>query len=437
MIINNGQGKSKLKPKTILLIIFVVAIALRIVLNVTRQELFFHTPFLKPIDQSDDRTSSDSGWYIYGAKGFLNGKGVASMEKALVPCCEDSQKSVYGFIDRKEIDERYFAHKTVPPLYTLFLALCFSIGGFNILAYFIPQLILSSLTCLLIYLLTEELFNKKAALFSGFAVAFYPDLIFWTSFARPETLFIFLVALGFLLLIKGNVQRNPFLLYLSAAVVGLASLTRITLTLFLPLIFLWQLYFYSKSRKENLKAALLMALIIAVVLFPWGIRNYILFGKFTVLSDEAGVLIGSIENKEQYSGIKVNQSYHSQSLLISKIFVFIKDNFKVYLVSCWNRFLIFWSPFTHIMRPWAKVYKGLSWLIIFPAALWGLIISCRRGKKGAEPIIIFIFYYALLYTMTLMNLNLVYRYPIQPFLCIFAGYAFTEIYRTVNKNSKV
>jgi 4-amino-4-deoxy-L-arabinose transferase-like glycosyltransferase len=427
------QIKVKSKSNIILLIIFVVAITLRIGLNVARQGILFHAPFLMSAGQSDDRISSDATYYIYGAKGFLSGKGVASMEKAVIPYRGDTQKPIAGYIDLKEIDEKYFVHKIVPPLYTLFLALCYSIGGFNILAYFIPQLILSSLTCLLIYFLTEELFNKTAALFAGFAVAFYPDLIFWTSFARPETLFIFLLALGFLLLIKGNSRKNPFLLYLSAIVLGLASLTRITLTPFLPLICLWQARFFSKNRKESFKVALFMALIIVMVLLPWGMRNYIVFGKFNVLSDEAGILIGSIESGEQYKGVEIDKSYNSYDPLILKITVFIKNNFRVYLASCWHRFLIFWSPFTYVMRPLAKLYKGLSWLIIFPAAFWGMIISRKKWRRSGELIIMFIFYYSLLYTMSLMHLNLVYRYPIQPFLCIFAGYTFYKIYMRINK----
>lgn len=418
----------------ILLIIFVVAIVLRIGLNVVRQKLFFHNPFLSALSsvQIDDRMASDALWYIYAGKGFLNGKGVASMEKEVVPL-QDLKRPYFGYIDVKEIDEKYYVHKTIPPLYPLFLALCFFIGGFNILAYFIPQLILSSLTCLLIYLLAEELFNKIAALFSGFAVAFYPDLIFWMSFARPETLFIFLLSLGFLLLIKGNSRKNQPLLYISAIIFGLASLTRITITPFLPLLLLWQARFFSKNRKESFKVALLMAIIIVMVLLPWGIRNYVVFDKFNVLSDEAGILIGSIETEEQYKSIEINKEYNSYDSLILKIAVFIKNNFKVYLASCWHRFLIFWSPLTQVMRPLAKLYKGLSWLIIFPAAFWGMITSRKKRERGVELIIMFIFYYALLCSMSLMHLHLVYRYPIQPFLCIFAGYTFYEIYRRINK----
>lgn len=435
---DNKQIKIMLNKRgIILLIIFIVAITLRIGLNVARQELFFHTPFLSvlSVDQTDDRTASDAVWYIYAAKGFLNGKGVVSMEKKVVPLLwgGETNKPFAGYIDLKVIDENCYVHKTVPPLYPLFLALCFFIGGFNTLAYFIPQLILSSLTCILIYLIAEEVFDRMVALFAGFTVAFYPDLIFWTSFARTETLFIFLLVLGFLLLIKGNSRKNLFLLYISAVILGFASLTRITLIPFLPFLLIWQAFFFSKNKKESLKVVLFMALIITVVLLPWAIRNHILFGEFTVFSEESGILIGSIENGEQYKNIEINKGYASYEPLMLKIIVFIKDNVKVYLASCWHRFIIYWSPFTYVMRPLAKFYKGLSWLVIFPAAFWGIIISRKKWRRGVQLIIIFIFYYALLHAMSFVDLGLVYRYPIQPFLCIFAGYTFCEIYRSINK----
>lgn len=425
------QIKVRLKPCIMLLIIFMIAMTLRIVLNVARQEILYENHFLSSEGKYDERISSDALWYIYAAKGFLNGKGVLSMEKKIIPIERHAGKSFAGYVDRKEIDGEHYIHKTVPPLYPLFLALCYFLGGFNILAYFIPQLVLSSLTCLLIYFLAEVIFDKTVALFSSLAVAFYPDLIFWMSFARPETLFIFLLVLGFLLLLRGNAMKKPFFLYMSAGVFGLAALTRITVTPFLPFVIFWQARFFSKNRKESLKVALLMGLIISIVLLPWGIRNHIIFNKFTVLSDEAGTLIGSIETGEQYKGLEINQGYKTHESLVLKIFVFIQDNFKVYTASCWQRFIVFWSPFTYIMRPWAKIYKGLSWLIIFPAALWGIIISRKKWKNGAGLIILFIFYYSLLYSLSLMHLNLVYRYPIQPFLCIFASYIYCKIYKKI------
>lgn len=429
---HNSRVEGDFNIYKILLIIFIVAMVLRVGLNVARQELFFHKPFLLSDileDKFDDRTRCDSLWYNFAAKGFLAGRGILSIPVDIVDW--KNEKVGLNFMKWKVIDGKYVIHKYIPPLYPLFLAFCYFIGGFNTLAYFIPQLILSSLTCVLIYLITSELFNKMVTLFAGFLVAFNLDLIFWASFVRTETLFIFLLALHFLLLIKGNSRRNFLLIYLSAVIFGLACLTRITLIPFLPILFFWQVCFFSKNRKESFKVALLMVLIIAAVLLPWGLRNYIVFGEFNIFSEESGILVQSVANGEQYKDIAINKEYDSNNSLILKILVFIKDNFKVYLISCWHRFVLFWSPFTYAMRPLAKVYKGLSWFMLFPAAFWGMIISRNKGKRGTGLIIIFIFYHALLHTASFVDLGLVYRYPIQPFLCIFAAYTFYELYKRI------
>jgi len=384
---NNLRIGSFFNTYKILFIIFIVAMVLRIGLNVAREELFFQRSFLVSGDQflkhppTDDRTSSDSLWYIYAAKGFLENKGVVSSKKFFMPENLNSiEKAHFGFMNIKKIDEEHYTHKGFPPLYPLFLAFCFAIGGFNTLAFFVPQIILSSFTCILIYLISEEIFNKQIALIAGFAVAFHPDSIFWSSFARTETLFIFLFVLGFFLLIKGNLRKNVRLIYISAAAFGLACLTRITFTPFVPILFFWQVYAFSKNRKKSFKVAIIMGLIIFAVLLPWGIRNYVLFGEFNILTEEAGILVGTIENKEQYNDVELNKEYRSHESLFLRIPVFIKDNIETYLASCWRRFLRFWSPFTHVMKPWAKVYKGITWFIIFPASFWGMIASRKKWK---------------------------------------------------------
>lgn len=430
---DNIKKEDRFGSFKILLAIFIVAIVLRIALNIARQELFFHIPFLLSGEQlyaqTDDRVSHDALCYLCSGEGFLKGRGVVSMKKIFIPETLVNFKNTYAeFMDVREIDQDHYIHKGIPPLYPLFLSLCFFIGGFNLLAFFIPQIIISSLTCLLIYSLAEEVFNKGVALIAGFVTACYPDLIFWSGFARTETLFIFLICLGFLLLIKGNSHNNLVLIYLSAVVFGLVCLTRITFTPFVIILLVWQFYSFSKKKRESFRMVLLMAVIIFLVLLPWGIRNYVVFGEFNILSEEAGILVGSVKNKEQYTDVKINNGYEAYKTLLLRVPVFIKDNFKVYSVSCLRRFWTFWMPYTYIMRPWAKLYKGLTWSIIFPAAFWGMFISRKKMNSNAWLIIIFIFYYSLLHACCFVDLGLVYRYPIQPFLCIFAAYTFYDFY---------
>ena len=81
----------------------------------------------------------------------------------------------------------------------------------------------------------------------------------------------------------------------------------------------------------------------------------------------------------------------------------------------------------------AKLYKAISWLVIIPAAFWGMFLSRKEWTKGAQLIIVFIFYHASLHIVSFVDLGLVYRYPIEPFLCIFTGYTFYRIYMRINK----
>jgi len=431
---NNKRAKIKFNRSIVLLAIFLAAMVLRIGLNVARQEMFFRKPFITSVYRVDERTSCDAAWYIYAAKAFLNGKGIMSRDVRFTDSKPETSFATYS--KWKKIDENYFAHKLIPPLYPLFLSFCFFIGGFNTLAYFIPQIILSSLTCLLIYLIAEKIFNEITALFASCIMVFNLDLIFWAGFVRTETLFIFLFILGFWLLIEGNLQKKLLLVYSSAFIFGLACLTRITFAPFLPILFIWQVFSFSGKRKEGFKVAFMMALVVFAVLLPWGIRNYIVFNEFSLFSEESGILIGSIENGEQYADIDINRGYESYNSLALKMLVFIKDNFREYSASCWHRFVLFWSPFTCVMKPWAKMYKGLLWLVIFPASLWGMIISRKKWGSGVWLVVMFIFYYALLHSASFMDLGLIYRYPILPFLCVFAGYTYSVIYGKIKRGNK-
>lgn len=402
---------------------FLTAAVLRVGLNIIKERAFFHRPFL----YADDKImTSDEIWYDRAARAFLRGKGILSMDRGSV----DSEKFP-DFFETKPIDEMYYAHMSIPPLYPLFLAVCYYIGGINTLAYFIPQLFLGCLTCLLIYFLAKELFNEKTAIIAGFIITFLPDLIFWTNFIRTETLFIFLIVLGFLLIIKGNIKGNIFLIYISAVVFGLACLTRITFIPFLPFLFFWQIYFFKIGNKRKPGVSIIMILLIFMVLLPWCMRNYIVFGKFTPFTTEANTVLVAKEIAKGETDYPETERYcFLYDSVILRVGVYIKDHFKEYFLDSLKRFIVFWSPITAKMKPIAKIYKGLTWIIIFPLAFWGMIVSRKEWKEGGI-IVVFILFYALLHAASFVDCGLVYRYPIQPFLCIFTAYGFWHIYKKI------
>jgi len=408
-------------------IIFFVAVILRIGLNIVKEEVFFRRTFLLSKDAYRVK-SSDGVWYSETARAFLNGKGIMSLSQDVL-----KKRNFYAWNDLKKVEGSYYAHKAVAPLYPLFLALCYCIGGFNTFSYFIPQLILGSLTCVLIYLLAEEIFNRKVALLAGFAATFYPDLIFWVNFVRVETLFIFFLVLGFLFLAKANSQGNIFFVFISSVVFGLACLTRITFIPFIPILFFWQAIFFKNGNKRNIKAAFLIVLLIVLMLFPWCMRNFLVFGKFTPFSDEVYTFL---VKPDSLSMIESERYYLRANSLPLRLAGLIKDNPGEYLMSFFKNFVAFWSPVTPFMQPLAKVYKFLTWVLVFPLAFFGIVVSRRKWEKSGI-LIVFIFYHALLHAASFVDGGLVYRYPIQPFLCIFAAYGFWVIYKEIVRRKHI
>lgn len=81
-----------------------------------------------------------------------------------------------------------------PPIYPLFLAFFYFIFGYNIYAFFFPQIALASITAVLIFLLAQKLFFNKAISFSaGLTFALNPHFILVSIQPYSETLFFFLL----------------------------------------------------------------------------------------------------------------------------------------------------------------------------------------------------------------------------------------------------
>ena len=429
------------KTRGICISIFTVALLLRIGLNVVKTELFFREPFFLSGDAYSKSINSDSVWYDAAARAFIQGKGIVSIEENIYRRNFYREFTQPAWLLIKKIAPGYYAHKLIPPLYPIFLSLCYLLFGMNTLSYFIPQAIVGSLTCVVIYFLAEELFDKKTAILAGFATALYPDLILWTYFIRVETLFIFLLSLSFLFLAKAGRTKSVFMVSAGAIIFGLACLTRITAILFIPILFLWQLYNFNWNKKSGFKVSLAATLLTLLILTPWCARNYIVFGEFTPFTDEVNVAIIGVRadayrvpGSNAYYGRDADRFtdseayYRSHKSSIVGVLMYVKDHLKENSLSYVKNFMTFLGPCTVHMKNSAKIYKTLVWIIIFPLAFWGMVVSLK-SKPGSGLLILFIIYYALLHSLAGVDTGLVYRYPIQPFLCIFAAYGALELYK--------
>ena len=80
-----------------------------------------------------------------------------------------------------------------PPVYPLFLAGIYKVFGHSYPAAKLAQILLSALTCALLFLIGSRVFGEKLGFISGLVCAFYPPLIVYSVIIGSETLYAFLL----------------------------------------------------------------------------------------------------------------------------------------------------------------------------------------------------------------------------------------------------
>ncbi|MCK4463330.1 MAG: glycosyltransferase family 39 protein, partial [Candidatus Omnitrophica bacterium] len=94
------------------------------------------------------------------------------------------------------------------PIYPLFLAGIYKLFSSNVNWVFTFQIFLGAINCVLIYIITRELFNEKIALLSGIITSFYYFFIKCENMILTEAIFMPLVTLSVLLFIKAKETKK-------------------------------------------------------------------------------------------------------------------------------------------------------------------------------------------------------------------------------------
>ncbi len=213
------------------------------------------------------------------------------------------------------------------PLYPLALGLLYEIFGSNILIGKLFGILLSTATVFLVYDLTRRVFRtpvladkldesraQQIAFAAALLIAIYPGLLTNAHLLLSETQFIFLLMLAFDLaawaLARGKNWQQWILFAASGAAWGLATLTRGLTLYFTPVFAVWIGYMIIRRRRSvrcsaspyfadtnanrdayvnAIASPLLFIAVTALVLFPYTIRNYTIFGQFVLLETKGGV----------------------------------------------------------------------------------------------------------------------------------------------------
>jgi len=163
------------------------------------------------------------------------------------------------------------------PGYPIFVAYILSLFGGSLLAVVIVQIILDSLSCVLIYWLAEKLWNGNG-LIAGLLAAINIGMITYAHFILNDSFFLFIFLFLLLAIFKFLKVHSWKFCLIIGSVMGISAYVRpviIYLPIFLGPIFFCFLLFHARDSicRAGGKAAV-MVLMFMIIISPWLLRNY-------------------------------------------------------------------------------------------------------------------------------------------------------------------
>ncbi|MGA8152273.1 MAG: glycosyltransferase family 39 protein [Terriglobales bacterium] len=335
-----------------------------------------------------------------------------------------------------------------PPVYPYILAGVFKLFGIysNTSAWVILAFnsVWAALTCLTLYRIAEIIYGIGVARATAWTWAVFPYAIYWPTRVVWETSFTtFLLSLTLLLTLR--MAENPprartWVPY--GLLWGLIGLTNTAVVGMMPFCLLWLLY-RLPHRFRQLAGAGLCLLTAILVVTPWLVRNYQVFGKFSFVRDNLPLELYEANNPEsaglwsrnEHPGNDLTAMLHFQELgevrfmdeKRQQVQQFIRQNPDKFLWFTVERAVYFW-----IAPPQATIIAGydlrlsrhVNFFLGAALAFAGLCLTIRNRKPGWFLLGCFLLIYPLPYY--LVNPFPRYKHPIEPEMLLLIVYLFYE-----------
>jgi 4-amino-4-deoxy-L-arabinose transferase-like glycosyltransferase len=218
---------------------------------------------------------------------------------AVVPWTPDAQdRDLYLQIARNVVADRGFSvgldTDTIPtsmrpPFPVYYYAVILWIIGDHTLAIAFSNWGLDAAVCVLLYLLGLELFHDKhIALISSILFALYPPEIYYSWQALSEPSFCFFLSV-FMLVFLRAVRLPSVIRFTSTGILLEATvLTRPIMQYYLPIAIATLIGLLYKRGRDIVKYGVWLTFSSLIVIIPWTLRNYFVFGQFISVSSMSG-----------------------------------------------------------------------------------------------------------------------------------------------------
>lgn len=338
-----------------------------------------------------------------------------------------------------------------PPLYPLFLASIYYFFGYQHFPVVLIQIILNSLTAVLIYRVVRKIFSPPLGLSSGILYSLYPLTAYYLIRVSTVILFNFLLILLIMTMYQFYDTPNRRHATIFGAMQGLLTLCQLFFEGFLIFvlltIFIATLFCFRKGVKKQIQLSLWMILGFSIVMAPWVIRNYKLSGVFPVIGAGGGFTIW-FGNRIQTDGKDFDQLNPKEVQGLNEELQWIigegnpmdlRNDKKLYQEAIRNfihypketitllfkkMFRLWFSVYSLQMQKYQRIVSVIQSIIIFPGIL-GIYLALKKGIRIA-PLLLLIIYFQVVYTF--FNGTIRYSLPMMPIIISLAVYGIVETY---------
>jgi 4-amino-4-deoxy-L-arabinose transferase-like glycosyltransferase len=334
-----------------------------------------------------------------------------------------------------------------PPLYPYLMGGVFKVFGVYTYASAWVLLTINSLLTVLttipVYLIAERMFGERVAIWSARTWALLPYVWYWSIHWLWDTTFTPLVlSLIVLMALDMEEWRGIRGWIIFGALWGVGALANPSMLTFLPFCGLWIWRQRFKRGLPSLAGVAVSSVIFFVVLTPWLIRNYEVFGRFVFLRDDFGLQL-RLGNWKGADGMLMAYLQPSQNKLEFEKFQrlgevaystdckrlaveWIHENPSRFAVVSLKRCFYYWNGVPRDTGSTAPVdFRSSLFLATSVLGIWGLARALRQKRRGAWLCAGLVLTYPTTYYFVFVNAR--YRHVIEPELFILAVFLLSEI----------
>jgi 4-amino-4-deoxy-L-arabinose transferase-like glycosyltransferase len=235
-------------------------------------------------------TFPDTNWYMIQAMNLRTGLGYI-----------DPAREFAAFHGHPQ-DAGFVATAYWPPLYAGFLAGVQSVFGDANRTAQLSGVATGCVTILMTGLLGREIAGRRVALVGAAIVACSPYLIAVDGSRMTETLYVPLVLLALFFAQRARNHPTVWAWSLLGASIGFAALTRGDALALIPFVMIPAAFLSRDTARHLLPRVACGAVVLALVLAPWVIRNAVKVGEPTISTVSASGVIAGANCPRTYSG---------------------------------------------------------------------------------------------------------------------------------------